>query len=58
LTAGVTGVAVVAGCALGGLTNGIASGLVRIAEVWAAWDGFWRFDESLLGWLLGRLGLR
>jgi hypothetical protein len=48
---------VVAGCALGCLTDGVTSGLIGIAEVWAAWDGLRGFDEGLLGWLLGRLGL-
>jgi hypothetical protein len=57
LSTGVTGAAVVAGCALGGLADGIAGGLVRIAKVWPSWDGLRGFDESLLGWLLGRLGL-
>ena len=57
LTASVTGAAVVAGCALRGLTDGIAGGLVRIAEVWAGGDGLWCLDESLLGWLLRWLGL-
>jgi hypothetical protein len=57
LTARVTGAAVVAGCALGGLTNGVTGCLIRIAEVWAAWDRLRGFDEGLLGWLLRRLGL-
>jgi hypothetical protein len=57
LTTGVTGATVVTRCALGGLTDGVAGCLVRIAEVWAGGDGLRRFDESLLGWLLRRLGL-
>jgi len=50
--------AVIVGCVLGGLADGVTSGLVRIAEVRPGWYGLRRLNEGLLSRLLGWLRLR
>ena len=43
--------AAVTGCVLGGLADGVAGALVRVAEVGAGgWRGPGCFDQGLLGW--------